>query len=58
MELQLKFNLITRILKQTVGLQHICLGRFYRLYQREAINSFFRFFEIYSTEPAVDKYEN
>ena len=24
MELQLKFNLITRILKQTVGLQHIC----------------------------------
>ena len=57
MELQQKFNLITRILKQTAGLQHIWVGRFYPLYQRQAINPvfFFRFLEIrqYCAKPAV-----
>ena len=55
MELQQNLNLIIRILKQTVGLQHICSKDF--IHYREAIKPFFRFLEIrqYCAEPALNQ---
>ena len=56
MELQQNLNLITRILKQTVGLQQICREDFIlNIKGNKPIHPFLRFFKIrqYCAKPAT-----
>ena len=55
MELQQNLNLVTRILKQTVGFQYICKEDFILNIKGKQWNPFFRFLVIrqYCDEPAL-----